>query len=105
MEYTGKQLMAIALANEIEDGKVYIIGTGLPLIGASLAKHTTAPNARLLFETGILEEILWKFRLACLICGLIGKLLCCGRSIAILDFRRLWLNVMSLMLDFGRSRN
>lgn len=55
MEYTGKQLMAIALANEIEDGKVYIIGTGLPLIGASLAKHTTAPNARLLFETGILE--------------------------------------------------
>ncbi|MDO4719232.1 MAG: CoA-transferase [Peptostreptococcaceae bacterium] len=55
MKYTGKQLMAVALAQEIEDGKTYIIGTGLPLIGASLAKNTSAPNARLLFETGILE--------------------------------------------------
>ena len=55
MEYTRKQMMAIALAREIEDGKTYIIGTGLPLIGASLAKNTHAPGARLLFETGILE--------------------------------------------------
>lgn len=55
MEYTRKQMMAIALAREIEDGKTYIIGTGLPLIGGSLAKNTHAPNARLLFETGILE--------------------------------------------------
>ncbi len=48
-------MMAIALSREIEDGKTYIIGTGLPLVGASLAKATHAPNARLLFETGILE--------------------------------------------------
>lgn len=55
MDYTKKQMMAVALAREVEDGKTYIIGTGLPLIGGSLAKSTHAPNARLIFETGILE--------------------------------------------------
>lgn len=55
MKCTAKQMMAVALAREIEDGKTYIIGTGLPLIGASLAKNTYAPHAKLLFETGILE--------------------------------------------------
>ncbi len=55
MEYTRKQMMAVALAREVTDGKTYIIGTGLPLIGGSLAKNTHAPNARLIFETGILE--------------------------------------------------
>jgi glutaconate CoA-transferase subunit B len=53
--YTLKQMMAVALAREVQDGKTYIIGTGLPLIGAALAKNTHAPHARLLFETGILE--------------------------------------------------
>ena len=55
MEITRRQRMAVALANEIKDGKTYIIGTGLPLIGGSLAKNTHAPNAKLIFETGILE--------------------------------------------------
>ena len=55
MVFTKQQMMAIALAREVEDGKTYIIGTGLPLIGGSLAKNTHAPNARLIFETGILE--------------------------------------------------
>lgn len=55
MEFTTKQMMAVALAREIEDGKTYIIGTGLPLIGGSLAKNTHAPNAHLIFESGILE--------------------------------------------------
>ncbi|MEG1684209.1 MAG: CoA-transferase, partial [Oscillospiraceae bacterium] len=55
MAYTSKQMMAVALAREIVDGKTYIIGTGLPLIGGVLAKNTHAPNARLIFETGILE--------------------------------------------------
>ncbi len=55
MEYSDKQMMAVALSREIEDGKTYIIGTGLPLIGGSLAKNTHAPNASLLFETGVIE--------------------------------------------------
>lgn len=56
MNYTAKQMMAIALSREIEDGKSYIVGTGLPLISAALAKNTHAPNAHLIFETGILES-------------------------------------------------
>ncbi|GHV67515.1 CoA-transferase subunit beta [Spirochaetia bacterium] len=55
MNWTYKQMMAIALARQIEDGETYIIGTGLPLIGGALAKNTHAPNAHLVFETGIIE--------------------------------------------------
>ena len=55
MIFNNKQMMAVALSREIENGKTYIIGTGLPLIGACLAKRTHAPDAKLLFETGIFE--------------------------------------------------
>lgn len=55
MNYTSKQMMAVALARQIEDGKAYIVGTGLPLIGATLAKNTFAPNAHLIFETALFE--------------------------------------------------
>ncbi len=55
MNWTTKQMMAVALARQVTDGKTYIIGTGLPLIGATLAKNTHAPNARLVFETGLME--------------------------------------------------
>lgn len=48
-------MMAVALAREVEDGKAYIIGTGLPLIGTTLAKNTHAPSAKLMFETGLVE--------------------------------------------------
>jgi glutaconate CoA-transferase subunit B len=55
MNWTYKQMMAIVLARQIEDGETYIIGTGLPLIGGTLAKNTHAPNAHLVFETGVIE--------------------------------------------------
>lgn len=55
MNWTYKQMMAVALARQIEDGKTYIVGTGLPLIGATLAKNTSAPNAKLIFETALFE--------------------------------------------------
>lgn len=55
MEWTARQMMAIALARQVEDGKSYIVGTGLPLIGATLAKNTHAPNAHLIFESGLFE--------------------------------------------------
>lgn len=53
--FTSKQMMAVALARQIEDGMTCIIGTGLPLKGASLAKNTSAPNAVLIFESGIID--------------------------------------------------
>lgn len=52
---TGKQMMAVALARQVEDNKAYIVGTGLPLVGATLAKNTHAPNAHLIFETALFE--------------------------------------------------
>jgi glutaconate CoA-transferase subunit B len=55
MEWNSKQMMAVALSRRIEDNKTYIIGTGLPLIGAALAKNTHAPHARLVFESGLFE--------------------------------------------------
>ncbi len=55
MEFTEKQMMAVALARQVEDGKSYIVGTGLPLLGTTLAKNTHAPNASLIFETALFE--------------------------------------------------
>ena len=55
MEYTPTQMMAVALSRLIENGKAYIVGTGLPLIGATLAKNTHAPDARPIFETALFE--------------------------------------------------
>jgi len=55
MKYAPKQMMAIALARQIENGKTYIVGTGLPLAGATLAKNTHAPGAHLIFETAIFD--------------------------------------------------
>lgn len=54
-EWTIKQMMVAALARQFKDGKAYVIGTGLPLIGATLAKSTTAPNAILIFESGMID--------------------------------------------------
>ncbi len=54
-EWTTRQMMAVALARQIKDGMTCIIGTGLPLTGASLAKNTTAPNAILIFESGMID--------------------------------------------------
>lgn len=55
ISYTTSQMMAVALARQIKDGMTCIIGTGLPLIGASLAKNTNSPNAVLVFESGIID--------------------------------------------------
>ena len=55
MDWTVKQMMAFALARQVEDYKTYIIGTGLPLIGGTLAKNTHAKHAHLIFETAIFE--------------------------------------------------
>ena len=35
--YTNKEMQAITIAKEIKDGQIVIVGTGLPLIGATVA--------------------------------------------------------------------
>ena len=53
--YTNKELQAVAIAKVIEDGQIVIVGTGLPLIGASLAKKAFAPNCTLIVESGLID--------------------------------------------------
>ena len=53
--YTPRQLMAVVMARQIEDGDTVIVGTGIPLVSASLAKNSTAPNACLVFETAMID--------------------------------------------------
>jgi glutaconate CoA-transferase subunit B len=54
-EFSREELMAVAAALEIDDNDVAIIGTGLPMIAAYLAKYTHAPGATLFFESGIID--------------------------------------------------
>jgi glutaconate CoA-transferase subunit B len=53
--FSNDELMAVAAAQEIDDGEVAIIGTGLPMIAGYLAKYTHAPNVTLLFESGVID--------------------------------------------------
>lgn len=53
--YTNKEMQAITIAKCIKDGQVVIVGTGLPLIGAALAKRVYAPNCHLIVESGLMD--------------------------------------------------
>ena len=53
--YTNKEMQAITLAKCIHDGQIAIVGTGLPLIGASVAKRLFAPKCNLIVESGIMD--------------------------------------------------
>lgn len=54
-QYTNKEMQAVTIARQIKDGQVVIVGTGLPLIGASLAKRVFAPNCNLIVESGLMD--------------------------------------------------
>ncbi len=46
------EMIAYVLAQQIEDGEVVYIGTGLPMVAGILAKITHAPNITLVYESG-----------------------------------------------------
>lgn len=48
-------MQAVTIAKSISDGQVVIVGTGLPLIGASLAKRVYAPKCNLIVESGLMD--------------------------------------------------
>lgn len=52
--FTRDEMMTVATSRFIRDGWKAFIGTGLPMVAAYLAKATHAPNATLMFESGIL---------------------------------------------------
>jgi glutaconate CoA-transferase, subunit B len=49
------ELMACCGAREISDGDVVIVGTGFPMMAADIARHTNAPHAVMMQESGVLD--------------------------------------------------
>ncbi len=64
MEYTPRELMAIAAAGEIHDGEIVFCGTGISLLAAMAAKYIHAPKSIIFFETGAIDPDLREIPLA-----------------------------------------
>jgi glutaconate CoA-transferase subunit B len=54
-DYIKPELMACCGSREIQDHDVVIVGTGFPTMSANIAKHTHAPNAVLMQESGVYD--------------------------------------------------
>lgn len=48
-----REYLVMEGARQIRDGDVVIVGTGLPLLAATLAQRTHAPHAKLVIESGV----------------------------------------------------
>ena len=53
--YTGTEIQAFTLAGTIRKDQVVIVGTGLPLVGAVLAKKIFTPSCTLIVESGLMD--------------------------------------------------
>ena len=51
-EYTTDEMMTVEAARRVADGTVCFVGIGLPSLAVNLARHTHAPNAVLIYESG-----------------------------------------------------
>ncbi|MHB9288758.1 CoA-transferase subunit beta [Halobacteriales archaeon Cl-PHB] len=51
-DYNPTELLTAVAANELEDERTAIVGTGMPMLAAMLAKGTHAPNLTLIYEAG-----------------------------------------------------
>jgi glutaconate CoA-transferase subunit B len=48
-------MMVVAAAREIRDGEIVFCGTGISMLAAMAAKHISAPNSVVIFETGAID--------------------------------------------------
>lgn len=64
MNYTLREMMAITAAREIKDGDIVFCGTGISMLAAMAAKHISAPNSVVFFETGAIDSQLSEVPLA-----------------------------------------
>jgi len=51
--YTDAELMVATAARELRNGESVFVGLGLPSVASTLAKHTHAPDIRMVYESGI----------------------------------------------------
>ena len=63
-DYTLRELMTIAAAREIRDGDIVFCGTGISMLAAMAAKHISAPDSVIFFETGAIDSQLEEVPLA-----------------------------------------
>ncbi|HEY6015176.1 MAG TPA: CoA-transferase, partial [Gaiellaceae bacterium] len=52
MSYTTDEMMTVEAARRVADGTVCFVGIGLPSLAVNLARHTHAPGAVLIYESG-----------------------------------------------------
>jgi len=55
-DYTAQELMIAVASREIRDGELVFVGMRLPIIAYGVARSTHAPNARGLFEVGLMRD-------------------------------------------------
>ena len=55
MTYSAREIMAIAAAREIRNGDIVFCGTGISMLAAMAAKHISAPDSTIFFETGAID--------------------------------------------------
>jgi len=56
MKFSASEMMAVAAAREIKDGDIVFCGTGISMLAAMAAKHISAPNSVIFFETGAIDS-------------------------------------------------
>lgn len=56
IDFTAREMMAIAAARQIKDGDIVFCGTGISLLAAMAAKHISAPKSVIFFETGAIDS-------------------------------------------------
>ena len=54
-KYTKQEMQAYAIAKSIKENQIVIVGTGLPLIAASLAKRAVCPSCHPIVESGLMD--------------------------------------------------
>ncbi|MFZ1985445.1 MAG: CoA-transferase [Desulfatitalea sp.] len=64
MEYTSKEMMAVAAAREIKNEDIVFCGTGISMLAAMAAKNIHAPECVIFFETGAIDARLEEIPLA-----------------------------------------
>jgi glutaconate CoA-transferase subunit B len=56
VSYTEQELMIAVASREIRDGDLVFVGMRLPILAYAVARSTHAPNARGLFEVGLMRD-------------------------------------------------
>ena len=55
-DYSDQELMIAVASREIRDGELVFVGMRLPIVAYGVARNTHAPNARGLFEVGLMRD-------------------------------------------------